>query len=94
MAQALSPFTRVTLLITELNSNRIEDLSDTSRCDIAHHTAKLIEDVENPSHKDQAREIESGGRALVAEIVAGQFVEAENQRSQMVTSCKRLKNLL
>ncbi|MBK7708199.1 MAG: hypothetical protein IPN69_16910 [Acidobacteria bacterium] len=94
MAKGLSPFTRISLLITELNSNRVEDLGNTQRCDLAHHAARMIEDVEDPVHKESAKEIETGATALLAEIRGGRFSEAENQRSQLVTSCKRLKSLL
>ncbi len=94
MAKGLSPFTRIALLVTELNSNRIEDLTDTARCDLARHTARMIEDVDDPAHKELAREIETGATALLSEIRAGQLSEAENQRSQLVSACKRLKDLL
>lgn len=94
MARTLSPFTRISLLITELNSNRIEDLGKTERCDLARHTARLIEDVEEPSHVEMARNIDASAAVLLAEIGHGRFEAAEAQRTNLVATCKSLKDLL
>ena len=94
MARTLSPFTRITLLINELNGNRIEDLGDRSKCDLAHHTARLMDDIEEPGQHEQAVGIDAAGHTLLTEISAGRLNEAETRRSHLVSACKRLKDLL
>ena len=93
MAPALSSFTRLTLLISELKGNRIEDLADVKKCDLAHHTAKLHEEF-SVEQKAVAGEIGEQGRLLISWIHAGEFAKAEDARQVLLTSCKKLKDLL
>ena len=94
MARSLSPFTRITLLISELNSNKIEDLTDVKKCDLLHHTAKLHEEIEDSSQKASAVEIGEQGKVLFSSIKSGELGKAETQRQTLISACKDLKNLL
>ncbi len=94
MARSLSPFTRITLLMSELKSNKIEDLADVKKCDLLHHTAKLHEEIENAAQKASAVEIGEQGKALFSSIKSGDLVKAESDRETLISSCKSLKDLL
>lgn len=94
MARSLSPFTRITLLITDLNSNKIEDLADVKKCDLLHHTAKLHEEIEDPAHKESAVIIGEQGKSLLSLITEGDLNKAEDERRVLLASCKELKKLL
>jgi hypothetical protein len=94
MASSLSPFTRITLLISELKGNKVEDLADVKRCDLAHHTAKLHEGFESAEQKETAHQIGEQSRLLLSWIREGEFVKAEEERQILLSSCKRLKDLL
>ncbi|HEX8175644.1 MAG TPA: hypothetical protein VF543_11050 [Pyrinomonadaceae bacterium] len=94
MARSLSPFTRLTLLISELKGNKIEDLADVRRCDLAHHTAKLHEEFDDMAQKESAGQIEEQSKSLLSRIQEGELAKAEEERQILLTSCKRLKDLL
>ena len=94
MTRSLSPFTRLTLLISELKGNKIEDLADVKRCDLAHHTAKLDEEFDGIDEKETAGQIGEQARLLLSLIQAGELVKAEAGRQLLLSSCKRLKDLL
>jgi hypothetical protein len=94
MARSLSPFTRLTLLISELKNIKIEDLTDVKKCDLAHHTARLHEEIADPDRKENAFEIGEQGKFVLSLIGEGALVKAENERQTLLTSCKKLKDLL
>ena len=94
MTRSLSPFTRLTLLISELKGNNIEDLADVKKCDLAHHTEKLHEEVGDPNQKEAAGLIKEEGRLFLSWIKDGELVRAEQGRQVLLSSCKRLKDLL
>ena len=94
MARSLSPFTRLTLLISELKGNKLEDLADVRKCDLAHHTAKLHEEFDDSTRKEAAGQIGEQGQALLSWIQEGELVKAEAGRQDLLSSCKRLKDLL
>ena len=94
MASSLSPFTRLTLLISELKGNKIEDLADVKKCDLAHHTAKLHEEFDEPKQKETAVQIGTQGGLLLSWIREGELVKAEEGRQVLLSTCKSLKELL
>jgi hypothetical protein len=94
MARTLTPFTRLTLMITEMNSNRIEDLADPTRCDLIHHFAALNDEFAESEHKNQAALIGEQGAVLVDSIRSGDFAKAEADRETLIASCKKLKDLV
>lgn len=94
MTRSLSPFTRLTLLISELKGNKIEDLANVTKCDLAHHTAKLDEEFDDLNQKETAGEIGVQARLLLSLIQAGELGKAEDGRQLLLSSCKRLKALL
>jgi hypothetical protein len=94
MARSLSPFTRITLLISELKSNKIEDLTDVKKCDLLHHTSKLHEEIADSAQKNSALEIGEQGRLLFSSIKSGELTKAEDERQTLVSACKKLKDLL
>jgi hypothetical protein len=94
MARTLSPFTRITLLINELNSNKIEALADVKKCDLLHHTSKLHEEIDDLGQKESAVEIGEQGKSLLSLIKNGELASAETERQTLVASCKKLKDLL
>lgn len=94
MARSLSPFTRLTLLISELKGNKIEDLADVKKCDLAHHTAKLHEEFDVAEQRETAGQIAEQSRSMLSWIQEGELVKAEEERQILLTSCKRLKDLL
>ncbi|HEX8144647.1 MAG TPA: hypothetical protein VF553_18915 [Pyrinomonadaceae bacterium] len=94
MARDLSPFTRLTLLISELKGNKVEDLADVKKCDLAHHTAKLHEEFDELKQRETAGEIEEQSRLMLSWIRAGELGKAEEGRQALISSCKRLKDLL
>jgi hypothetical protein len=94
MARSLSPFTRMTLLMSELKSNKIQDLADVKKCDLLHHTAKLHEEIEDSAQKASAVEIAEQGKQLFSSIKSGDLGKAETDRETLLASCKKLKDLL
>ena len=94
MARTLSPFTRLTLLINELKSNKIEDLADVKKCDLIHHTAKLHEEIEDSTQKESAMQIAQQGASLFSAIKAGDLAKAEEARQTLLSTSKQLKDLL
>ena len=94
MARTLTPFTRLTLMITEMNSNGIEVLADPTRCDLVHHFAALNEEFAATAHAEQVALIGSQGAALVASVESGDFAKAESERDMLIVSCKKLKDLV
>ena len=93
MARSLSPFTRLTLLVSELNNNKLENLLDPTKCDLLHNTSKLFEEIENPAQRESALQIGEQGKILFALIKDGNLAQAETERQALVTSCKKLKDL-
>jgi hypothetical protein len=94
MARSLSPFTRLTLLISELKGNKIEDLADVKKCDLAHHTAKLHEELDESTHKETAGRIGEQGGLLLSLIREGELAKAEEGRQVLLSTCKSLKDIL
>lgn len=94
MGRTLTPFTRLTLMVTEMNSNRVEDLADPARCDLVHHFAALETEFSDENHKEQARLIGEQGRLLIASIERGDFAQAEKDREKLVATCKALKDIV
>jgi hypothetical protein len=94
MARSLSPFTRLTLLVSELNGNKLENLIDVKKCDLLHHTAKLFEEIENVEMKQSAVEIGEQGKVLFDLIQNGDLAAAGTARDTLITACKKLKDLL
>jgi hypothetical protein len=94
MARSLTPFTRLTLLISELKGSRIEDLADTKKCDLAHHTAKLHEEIADAGQKETAVQIGEQGKLVLSLLGAGDGTRAETERQVLLASCKGLKDLL
>jgi hypothetical protein len=94
MAGSLAPFTRLTLLVSELKGNKLEDLADVKKCDLAHHTAKLHEEFGNSEHNEIAGRIGEQGRTLLSLINEGDSAKAEEGRQALLSSCKSLKDLL
>lgn len=94
MARDLSPFTRLTLLISELRGRKLEDLTDVKKCDLAHHAAKLKAELSGTQHQAEADEVEQLAVALLSRIRGGAPSEAEEGRQELLLSCRRLKDLL
>jgi len=94
MARSLSPFTRLTLLMSELKSNKIEDLRDVTKCDLAHHAAQLQTDFEDPNQIELAGTIGAESDLLLSMIRAGDLAGAEEQRKTLLATCRKLKDLL
>lgn len=94
MARSLSPFTRLTLLINELNSNKLEDLADVKKCDLLHHTATLHEEIEDSAQKESAVKIGEQGISLLALIKAGDLTAAKAELEILIANCKKLKVLV
>ena len=93
MTRSLSPFTRLTLLISELRGHRLEDLIDVKKCDLAHHVAKLRAEFTGTPHQGAAGEVEQLAGVLLSRIRGGE-PSAEEGRQELLTSCRRLKDLL
>ena len=94
MAGSFSPFTRLTLLVSELNGNKLENLTDVTKCDLVYHTSKLHEGIEDAEQKASALEIGEQGKSLFASIKAGEMAKAEEERRKLIADCKRLKDLV
>lgn len=94
MGRALSPFTRLTLLISELKGNKIENLTDVTKCDLAHHAAQLQQEFANTPQKGAVEQISEQARSLLSWIKEGESVKAEEGRLALISSCKTLKDLL
>lgn len=94
MSRSFSPFTRLTLLVSELNGNKLENLTDVTKCDLVYHTSKLHEGIDDPEQKASALEIGEQGKALFSSIKAGEMQKAESERQELIAACKRLKDLV
>jgi hypothetical protein len=94
MARDLSPFTRLTLLISELKGSRLEELTDVRKCDLAHHAGKLRGEFSGTPHQGAAERVEQEAAALLSDIRGGRPERAEEGRQELISSCKRLKDLL
>jgi hypothetical protein len=94
MTRDLSAFTRLTLLISELKGSSLNDLSDTKKCDLAHHAAKLEAEFGGTPHGQIARQVGHQSRELLSRIRGGAPAEAEESRAELLASCKSLKDLL
>ncbi|HEY9283616.1 MAG TPA: hypothetical protein VIP46_09185 [Pyrinomonadaceae bacterium] len=95
MTRDLSAFTRLTLLISDLRGNSLSDLSDTKKCDLAHHAAKLETEFAGTPHDQIARRVGHQSRELLSRISGGAAAaEAEEARAELLASCKSLKDLI
>lgn len=94
MARDLSPFTRLTLLISELKGSPLEELTDVKKCDLAHHAGKLKGEFAGTPHQGEADRVEQEATALLSSIRGGETGRAEEGRQELISSCKRLKDLL
>ena len=94
MTRDLSPFTRLTLLVSELRGHKLEDLTDVKKCDLAHHAAKLRAELSGTPHQEAADEVEQQAVALLSRIRGGEPSGAEEGRQELISSCRRLKDLL
>lgn len=94
MTRDLSPFTRLTLLISELKGRRLEELTDVKKCDLAYHAAKLRAEFTGTPHDRAADEVEQQAGALLSRIRGGEPLEAEAGRQALLSSCRNLKDLL
>ena len=94
MARTLSPFTRLTLLVSELNNTKLENLLDVTKCDLVHHTEHLADEIGDATHKESAQQIASQGKLLFSLIQSGDLAQAEIERQTLIASCKKLKDLV
>lgn len=94
MARDLSPFTRLTLLISELKGSKLEELTDVKKCDLAHHAGKLKGEFSGTPHQGVAEQVEQEATALLSYVKGGETGRAEEGRQALLSSCKRLKDLL
>lgn len=94
MARTLSPFTRLTLLVSELNNNKLENLLDKTKCDLVHHTEHLAEEITDSAQKESATQIAVQGKLLFSLIQQGELSQAETERQNLIISCKKLKDLV
>ena len=94
MARDLSPFTRLTLLISDLRGSKIEELADVKKCDLAHHAGKLKVEFSGTPHQAAAEQVGQEAAALLSDIKAGETARAEAGRQALLSSCKKLKDLL
>jgi hypothetical protein len=94
MSRSFSPFTRLTLLVAELNGKKLEDLTDVTKCDLVYHTSKVHEGIEDAAQKASAMEIGEQGKILLSSIKAGEMAKAEDQRQTLIAACKKLKDLV
>lgn len=94
MSRSFSPFTRLTLLVSELKSRQLEDLTDVTKCDLLYHTGKLHEGIEDAAHRESALAIGEQGKTLYDRIKAGDTAQAEQARETLIESCKKLKDLV
>jgi hypothetical protein len=94
LARDLSPFTRLTLLISELRGRKLEELLDVRKCDLAHHAGKLKGEFSGTSYQGEAEQVEGQATALLSYIRGGEMGRAEEGRQALLFSCKRLKDLL
>lgn len=94
MARDLSPFTRLTILISELKGKKLEELTDVRKCDLAHHAGKLRVELSGTPQQGAAEQVEQEATALLSHVRGGEAVRAEEGRQALISSCKRLKDLL
>jgi hypothetical protein len=94
MARDLSPFTRLTLLISEVRGRKLEELTDVKRCDLAHHAAKLRAEFAGTPQQRAADEVERLAGVLLSRIRGGEPSEAEEGRRELLSSCKSLKDMI
>ena len=94
MPRDLSPFTRLTILIAELRGSKLEELSDVRKCDLAHHAGKLKGEFSGTPHQGAAEQVEREATALLSYVKGGEAGRAEEGRQTLLSSCKRLKDLL
>lgn len=94
MSRSFSPFTRLTLLVAELNGKQLKELTDVTKCDLLYHTSKVHEGIEDPAQRESALAIGEQGKDLFSSIKAGEMAKAEEQRQTLITACKKLKDLV
>ncbi len=94
MARDLSPFTRLTLLISELRGRKLQEFTDVTKCDLAHHAGKLKGEFSGTTHQAAADRVERQARDLLFYVKGGETERAEEGRQELLSSCKRLKDLL
>ena len=94
MTRDLSPFTRLTLLVSELKGRKLEELTDVKKCDLAHHASKLRAELSGTAHEGAAGEVERLAGVLLSRIRGGEPSSAEEGRRELISSCRSLKDLL
>ena len=94
MGRSLTPFSRITILLTSLNSTKLEDLLDVTKCDLLYHTSKLPEEIEDSAHKESAMKISQQGQTLFDSLTAGNLPQAKIEHQELITAVKNLKRLL
>lgn len=94
MGSSLTPFSRITILLTELNGTKLEDLLDVTKCDLVYHTSKLSEEIEDASHKELASQLTQQAKTLIETIASGDLALAKTKHQSVISACKNLKRLL
>jgi hypothetical protein len=94
MGRSFTPFTRITLLLSEVKDRKINELADTTKCDLLYHTEKLSEEVEDSAQKELIGKISEQSKNLLAELKSNNLEKAEEVRQIIVSDCKKLKDLL
>lgn len=94
MARPLSPFTRLTLLISELKGRKLEELTDVTKCDLKHHATQLEQEFAATPQRGIVEQIGEQARALLSWIREGESAKAEEGRQALISSCRTLKDLL
>jgi hypothetical protein len=94
MGRSFTPFTRITLLLSEIRDRKIEELSDATKCDLLYHTGKLTEELVDPEQKQLSIDMTAQSEKLLAEIDSKDLVNAELSRQTLVQTTKKLKDLL
>lgn len=94
MGRSFTPFTRITLLLSEVKDRKIAELADTTKCDLLYHAEKLSEEIEDSAQQELVGQISEQSKNLLAELKANNLEKAEEIRQILVSDCKKLKDLL
>jgi hypothetical protein len=94
MGGSFNPYTRIVLLISELKGNKLADLADVKKCDLAHHAATLRAELEQTPQKGLVDQIAEQAASLLSWIKDGESAKAEEGRLALISSCKMLKDQL
>lgn len=93
MGRSFTPFTRLTLLVSELKSLPLTELTNTTKCDLLYHTGKLHEGIA-ADHAAAANEIGELGKTLFASVTAGDMTKAATDRDALLEASKKLRDLV